>query len=52
MKGKIMYHNQELIDKVLDQIVKDIEAKDLTAIEELLQYVPVEYLQEFLSDWH
>lgn len=41
---------QQLIDKVLEQIVKDIEAGDLTAIEELIADIPdqkaIHYLPE------
>lgn len=41
---------QQLIDKVLEQMVKDIEAGDLTAIEELIADIPdktaIHYLPE------
>ena len=40
--------NQELIDKVLADIQKDVEAKDLTVIEELLKSCPEEVLRGFL----
>lgn len=39
-----------LIDKAVEQIKKDIEGGDLTALEELLQYVPINILQGFLSE--
>jgi hypothetical protein len=39
-----------LIDKVVEQILKDIESGDLTALEELIQFVPINILQGFLSE--
>lgn len=39
-----------LIDKVLKQIETDVSKGDFTALEELLQYVPVNILTGFLSD--
>jgi|TARA_R110002072_G_scaffold72581_1_gene173392 hypothetical protein len=41
---------QNLIDKVIDQIVIDVNAKDLTSIEELLKFVPEENLIGFLPE--
>jgi len=41
----------ELIDKVIEQIVRDLNNGDTTAIEELLRSVPEENLEAFLSDW-
>lgn len=41
---------QELIDNVLAQIVIDVEAGDLTAIEELLKNVSEEDLKAFLVE--
>lgn len=41
---------QALIDSVLDQIQQDIANGDLTAIEEMLQHLPVEILQAFLPE--
>jgi hypothetical protein len=40
----------DLVDRVLDQIVKDCEGGDLTAIEELLKFVPRENLLAYLSE--
>ena len=40
----------ELVDKVLEQIKKDVEAGDMTAIEELLGEVPEKNLRSFLSE--
>lgn len=39
-----------LIDRVLAQVQKDIDNGDLTALEELLQYVPIDVLQGYLSE--
>jgi hypothetical protein len=39
-----------LIDKALEQIKKDVQTGDLTAIEELLRVVPEDQLQGFLSE--
>jgi hypothetical protein len=41
---------QELIDSVLDQIEIDVKIGDLTAIEELLQYIPEQYLMGYLPE--
>lgn len=43
-------NNQELIDKVLEQIAKDIEDGDLTGIEELLKAVPEANLKAYLPE--
>ena len=40
----------DLIDAALDQIRKDVEAGDFTAIEELLAFVPKDKLKEFLPE--
>ena len=42
--------NEELIDAVLAQIVKDIENEDLTAIQELLLSCPETALRAFLPE--
>jgi hypothetical protein len=42
--------NQKLIDKAIEQIKKDVESGDLTAIDELLKYVPTQKLEAFLSE--
>lgn len=41
---------QAVIDSVLDQIQQDIANRDLTAIEEMLQHLPIEILQAFLPE--
>ena len=40
----------DLINKVLDQIKKDVEAGDMTAIEELIDEVSEKKLRSFLSE--
>ena len=42
--------NEQLIDNAIEQIKKDIENGDLTAIDELLRYVPTQNLRAFLSE--
>jgi len=42
----------ELIDKVLEQIKKDVEMGDMTAIEELLIEVSEKNLLSFLEEQH
>ena len=42
--------DQALIDQVVDQIMRDIEMGDQTAIEELLKSCPEENLRGFLSE--
>ena len=42
--------NDALIDKVLERIVSDVHNADLTAIEEMLRFVPVDILEGFLPE--
>jgi hypothetical protein len=42
--------NEQLIQNVIEQIKKDIAIGDVTAIDELLRYVPVQKLESFLSE--
>jgi hypothetical protein len=42
--------HQELIDRVLKQIEDDVDASDLTALEELLKAVPEENLKAYLPE--
>lgn len=42
--------NEQLIDAVLEQIQLDIQNGDLTAIVELLQFIPEDKLQGFLPE--
>ena len=39
-----------LVDKVLEQIKKDVEVGDMTAVEELLRDVPDEILKSYLPE--
>ena len=41
---------QMLIDSVIRQIVRDVNAHDFTAIDEMLKQVPDQYLRGFLSE--
>tara|TARA_B100000003_G_scaffold4630_1_gene4205 strand:+ start:1914 stop:2045 length:132 start_codon:yes stop_codon:yes gene_type:complete len=41
---------EELINKVIDQIEKDLFNGDSTAIEQLIKDIPVENLTSFLSE--
>ena len=45
-----MYKNQELIDQVIKQLKLDVVNNDWTVIEELLSFVPVEFLKGFLPE--
>lgn len=40
----------ELIDAVVEQICEDMNNGDFTALEELLKFVPVQYLEGFLPE--
>lgn len=40
----------QIIDAVLDQIQKDISNGDLTAIEEMIQHLPLDILQGYLPE--
>lgn len=41
---------QQLIDDVIEQIKKDIADGDVTAIDELLKFVPEKYLKGYLPE--
>ena len=41
---------QDLIDQVLEQIVKDVNIGDVTAIEELIAFIPDDRLIAFLPE--
>ena len=43
-------NKQQLIEQVIDQIKLDLENGDVTALEELLAFVPQPYLEGFLSE--
>ena len=40
----------ELIDKVLKQMQRDFDNQDITAVEDLLSYVPIKYLEGYLPE--
>ena len=42
--------DQELVDKVIEEIKRDIENGDVTALDELLKFVPIEYLKGYLPE--
>ncbi len=42
--------HEELINKVIDRIKTDIAEEDLTAIDELLSFLPTERLEGFLPE--
>jgi DNA-binding MurR/RpiR family transcriptional regulator len=42
--------DEALIDAVIEQILIDIQSKDMTAIVELLRHVPEQYLVGYLGD--
>lgn len=41
---------QKLIDQVLEQIVIDVQAGDLSAIEELIKPIPLSLLEAYLPE--
>ena len=45
-----MSNKRSIIDYVIDQIELDIQNGDVTALEELLEHIPVEYLQGYLPE--
>lgn len=46
----IFDRKQDLLDSVLHQIVRDIQSKDFTAIEELIRKLPDEDLIAYLPE--
>mgnify|MGYP003148976696 CR=1 FL=1 len=42
--------NFKLLKEVVEQIIKDAESKDYTAIEDLLKDIPTEKLKGFLEE--
>ena len=42
--------SEELVDAVLEQIKKDIASGDLTALDELVRFIPLNYLMGFLPE--
>jgi len=43
-------NDQQLIDAVIERIKKDVKVGDFTAIEELLFFIPIEYLKGYLPE--
>jgi hypothetical protein len=43
-------YKQEIVDEVLENIKKDVADGDLTAIEELLKFLPIENLKNYLPE--
>jgi cAMP phosphodiesterase len=43
-------NKEQIIDRVLKHIKIDVECGDLTAIEELLNHIPTEYLVGYLPE--
>jgi hypothetical protein len=41
---------QILIDRVIEQIKKDVAEGDVTALDELLRFIPTKYLKGFLPE--
>jgi hypothetical protein len=51
IKHKPYHHTDiELLDKVMTQVVEDVQAGDMTAVEVLLDYIPIEVLQSYLPE--
>jgi len=46
----MLEHDLQLIELVLQQIISDVQNGDVTAIAELLEHVPVDMLEGFLSE--
>lgn len=49
MEDKTMTNDQTIIDDALEQIVLDVKQGDLTAIEEMLRFLPKNVLVSFVS---
>jgi len=43
-------YKQEIVDKVLEEIKKDVADGDMTAIEELLKFLPIKNLKDYLPE--
>jgi hypothetical protein len=41
---------EKLINAVIEQIKTDIDNGDLTALDELLRFIPEDYLEGFISE--
>ena len=45
-----MTDNTILLDKVIEQMQRDFDNQDVTAIERLLMFVPIKHLEGYLSE--
>jgi hypothetical protein len=43
-------YKQEIVDEILENIKKDVADGDMTAIEELLKFLPIENLKNYLPE--
>jgi hypothetical protein len=50
IEGDVKVHTQNVVDKALEQIKKDVEAGDLTAIEELLKLADLRLVKRYLAE--
>ena len=49
-KEKQREHKQELVDKCIEEIKEDVSKGDVTAIDELLSFLPIKYLKGYLPE--
>jgi hypothetical protein len=49
-KEKQREHKQELVDKCIEEIKRDVANGDVTAIDELLMFLPAKYLKGYLPE--
>jgi len=49
-KEKQREHKQELVDRCLEQIKQDVADGDVTAIDEMLMFLPIKYLKGYLPE--
>lgn len=49
-KGELMETRGDILEKVYEQIKKDVYMEDFTAIEQLLGTVPIKYLKDYLPE--
>ncbi len=49
-KEKQREHKQELVDKCIEEIKRDVANGDVTAIDELLMFLPTKYLKGYLPE--
>ena len=46
--GQSTFYKQEVIDKVIEQIKEDIANGDVEALDEMLKFMPIRYLEGYL----